>query len=273
MRALEKENKPYGVIYCATCSVSGKRYVGQTIQPLEKRIKGHVDAVREGSEVPFHRALRKYTRTAFEFVVLEECASLEALNEAESRWISELGTLGPRGYNCTEGGEGYEVSAETRRRMSAACLGKPRSDAHRRAVSRATKGEKNPFYGRSHTPEALESARAKLSARFSGEGNPFYGRTHTAEVRGQLAARMRGTRMSSENKEALRRANLGNQHTKGRRLSVAHREKLSPLTLEDVRYIRRNPEKLSRRALAERLGVSLNSVRFVQVGRTWVGVE
>lgn len=268
-----EEIMTHGRIYCATCRVNGKRYVGQTVQVLAKRVKGHLDAVGSGSQLPFHRALRKHGRASFEIRTIAECTSVEALNEAEVHWIKKLGTFGPGGYNCTTGGEGFEVSEETKRRMSLACLGKPRSEAHRQAVSAATKGENNPFYGRKHDPETVERVKKKLRAKFSGKGNPFYGKTHTPEVKAEASARMRGKKMLPQTRKAIAKANKGNQYTKGRKLSVAHREKLSPLTLEGVRYIRCNPDQLSRSQLAEKLGASYNSIRFVQTGRTWKGVE
>lgn len=48
----------------------------------------------------------------------------------------------------------------------------------RRAISERYTGERNPFYGRSHTPETLDH----LSVTRKGEGNPFYGKSHTPET-------------------------------------------------------------------------------------------
>lgn len=129
-----------GLIYSITCKVTGKVYVGQTVQPLKKRIKGHLDAVRNGSRLPLHRAIRKYGWNAFEVAVLERCPSLPMLNAAESRWIAELGAFGPRGYNCTTGGEGFRVSEETRNRIAHVHKGKALSEAHRAAIAAAMHG-------------------------------------------------------------------------------------------------------------------------------------
>jgi len=256
MKALAER---YGHIYTAVCLVTGKVYVGQTVQSVEARWKKHTDAVRSGSALPFHRALRKYGAESFQFGVVEECFSLAALNEAEARWIAELGAFGPGGYNCTTGGEGFTVSANTKKRMSEARKGKPTSE----------RGAGNPFYGKKHTPEVIAQMKAKLGERFSGEGNPFHGRTHSLATRKRLSEAHRGRPMHENTRAGIRRANLGNQYTKGRPLSITHKEKLSQLTVEGVQYIRRNPEGLSRPQLAEKLGVTYSVVRYAQVGRTW----
>jgi len=269
MRALPDT---YGSIYAAICLITGKVYVGQTTRGVARRLRGHGDAARTGSSLPFHRALRKYGQENFQFEVVEHCASLEDLNAAETRWIAELGAFGRGGYNCTTGGEGFEMGVATRKRMSEARIGKPTSKAHKDALRVAMRGSGNPFYGKKHKPETVSRMKAKLSVLFSGEGNPFFGRTHSEATRKHLSAANRGRPMHENTRAGIQKANLGNQYTKGRKLSISHKEKLSQLTVAGVQYIRRNPEGLSRPALAAKLGVTYTVVRCVQDGRTWKDV-
>ena len=57
---MDSASKPFGVVYLITNTVNGKVYVGQTINGLSKRWKGHKNDVRNGSQNPLHRAIRKY---------------------------------------------------------------------------------------------------------------------------------------------------------------------------------------------------------------------
>ncbi len=91
----------YGVIYCITCLLNGMKYVGQTTQPLGRRIGQH----KRGDQYIDH-AIQKYGWENFTVEVLEECTSREQLNEREIFWIAELKCMSPNGYNFTGGGEG-----------------------------------------------------------------------------------------------------------------------------------------------------------------------
>lgn len=61
--------------------------------------------------------------------------------------------------------------------------GRERTKITRFKISEATKGEKNPFYGKRHTEEAKQKNREAKS----GEKNPFYGKK-----RPELSERMSG---------------------------------------------------------------------------------
>ena len=50
-------------------------------------------------------------------------------------------------------------------------------------------GEKNPFYGKTHTPETVEFIRKFNKGLHAGEKNPMYGKTHTEEVKRQSRER------------------------------------------------------------------------------------
>ena len=91
-----------GVIYLITNLLNGKKYVGQTIQRLNIRMNHH----RRGGDLYIDRAIRKYGRENFKVEVLEECYTVEQLNEREKFWIIELNCKHPNGYNHTDGGEG-----------------------------------------------------------------------------------------------------------------------------------------------------------------------
>ena len=85
-------------VYLVTNTVNGKQYVGKTIWPINTRWNCHVSSAKV-HDTCLYRAIRKYGRDSFSLSVLEEVSSEEELNEAEKRWIVELTTRVPNGYN------------------------------------------------------------------------------------------------------------------------------------------------------------------------------
>ncbi|QCH27181.1 GIY-YIG nuclease family protein [Clostridium tyrobutyricum] len=106
-----------GIIYVAECTVTGKRYVGQTVQGLEKRQADHRrDSKR--LDLKFYRAVQKYGWDSFTWAIIAEgVESVDSLNSLEKYWIKELDTF-ENGYNSTTGGEGHLVTEETKRKIS-----------------------------------------------------------------------------------------------------------------------------------------------------------
>ena len=104
-----------GVIYMIT-SPSGKRYIGQTIQPIEKRWKQHLDssqrAYKDHCRV-LNKAIRKYGGQHFTVEVLEECNN-EEIDTKEQEYIQKHNTLVPNGMNIKAGGKSGRHSDETK---------------------------------------------------------------------------------------------------------------------------------------------------------------
>lgn len=76
-------------IYRILCRDNNKSYVGQTTN-YKQRVCYHKTYLKRGvhSNSYLQRSYNKYGIKAFEFSILEECSSLEELNEAEIRWIA-----------------------------------------------------------------------------------------------------------------------------------------------------------------------------------------
>jgi hypothetical protein len=104
-----------GIIYCAT-SPEGKKYYGRTIQGLKKRKYSHYAAVRSGSNLYFHNAIRKYGESNIKWEIIEERKNenseklIQILNEREIFYIDRDNTIRPDGYNLTKGGGNYTIS-------------------------------------------------------------------------------------------------------------------------------------------------------------------
>lgn len=92
-----------GIIYKVENLINHKIYIGQTIQEVEKRWYHHIEEASLGSELYFHRALRKYGKDNFNWGVIEEINN-DQLNNREIYWISYYDSY-QNGYNLTPGGD------------------------------------------------------------------------------------------------------------------------------------------------------------------------
>lgn len=87
------------VVYCVTCKVDGRMYVGVARNP-EKRWANHVSNAKRGSLLPLHRAMREHGLEAFEVTVLERANTRSEAEVAETSWILKLRANEPAaGYN------------------------------------------------------------------------------------------------------------------------------------------------------------------------------
>lgn len=159
------------ICYQVTNIVTGKVYIGLTATTLVERWARHMEHAAGGRGYALHDAIRKYGVDAF---MIDEVASpivrdREALADLERFLIAQAGSIAPRGYNLTAGGEGVGGCEETSRKISASLTGKKLSDAHRKALSEGAKR-------RIRKPCSPETA-AKISV--ANKGKP--GRAHTEE--------------------------------------------------------------------------------------------
>lgn len=118
-------------IYKITNKNNGKIYVGQTIQTLKKRLRGHIDNNKiTKSPTEIGKAILTEGIYNFEMCLIEFCSPEEA-DLKEKYWITYYNAYYPSGYNIREGGKngriseitkaklrGRAVSAETRRKLA-----------------------------------------------------------------------------------------------------------------------------------------------------------
>lgn len=126
-----------GIIYMIT-SPSGKKYIGQTVQPLENRWKQHIDAskreYKDNCKV-LNKSLRKYGEKHFLIELLEECEQ-EYLNERELFYIEKYNTIVPNGMNIKRGGSNQHE--DTKKKISDSLKGKNVSYETRLKLSNKT---------------------------------------------------------------------------------------------------------------------------------------
>lgn len=96
-----------GTIYMIRNIKNDKRYVGQSIQPVEKRFRQHIEAAylegRRAYNTCLSRAIRKHGSDFFEIGVLAEDVPDEDLDIVEAHYIDLYNTFFPNGYNKSRG--------------------------------------------------------------------------------------------------------------------------------------------------------------------------
>lgn len=239
-----------GRIYLITNTVNGKRYVGQTIKSVEKRLKEHFKAAFvENRRAIICSAIRKYGKDNFSVICVQDNIAINDLDVAEQYWVKHYDTFGENGYNATTGGNQCRISDETKLKISAALKGKLKSEEHKKKMSKAQKGIKigslNSFYGKTHSEETIEKIKATLQGQMDGELNPFYGKQHSEESRNKMSASHIGKQ-------------TGEKHP---------RSKLTEKDVLEIRELIKNG--VSRNDLSIRYGVSKGAINKIATRENW----
>lgn len=236
----------YGVVYLILNKVNGRKYVGQTVQPLKVRFKEHA---RKKDNTLISNAIRKYGKENFYCGVIKTCASKEELDYWEKYYIAALHTKKTYGYNLTDGGEGFVGYRHTPEVL--AKIRETKKNSPRVAEQIAKLAEANR--GRHPTPES----RAKMSAARKG-------RTLSAEWRAKIAAGNTGKQFTPE-----RRAKIGAAH-RGRTLSAEHRAKIAATSrgnnpFKNLLY-EMEQRQLNYKALSKLIDMPLSSLSYKMQG-------
>jgi len=126
---------------------NGKKYIGITTATLDVRKAEHKSRTRHGSSFAIHAALNKYSGLE-KWEVLNFCNSFEEAKELEKKYIKELNTMAPKGYNLTYGGDGIKgkkFTEEQRKRLSDAHKGYVMPESQKLAISAANRGVKKSY--------------------------------------------------------------------------------------------------------------------------------
>lgn len=220
-----------GIIYLARNTVNGKCYVGQTIN-LKQRMDLHKGEADGGSPFIFHCAIRKHGWDAFEWSILyqDDDNDKDWMNWWERKFVRELQTKMPNGYNMTDGGGwrgtgwkhtdesneknrnahlNVKQSEETIKKRSKSLTGRPVSEETRRKISESVKAG----YTEEHKQKTADSNKARVitdnlreKMRLSHLGKP---------------SKKKGIPLSEEAKDKIRKKLLG------RKLSDEHKTNIS----------------------------------------------
>lgn len=224
------------ILYQATNTVNGKRYIGITKQGLRARKCEHCKDTAT-SKTKIGRALHKYGKDKFDFRTVVVCPTYEYAQALEARAIA---TYKPE-YNIVRGGGGtvgYQHKTKSIEKMKRAHRANHRSgrgfgpgskhtqeskDAMRVARSVAGWGQNK---GRTASPEAVKnmSRAQQLAAKRPGrydcmKNNKFaLGNRHTPETVAKL-------RLAQKAAWERRRAEGRADRAKGRKLNLSPEER------------------------------------------------
>lgn len=126
------------------------RYIGITTRNIDKRLRQHALAAKNGKDLPVYRWWRKHDDITY--VIIHKVDNLNELFKLERDEIASRDNL----LNCTAGGEGLvSPSAATRAKMSATRTGKKLSAQHRANMSLSKIGNTNTL-GYKHRDESKQ---------------------------------------------------------------------------------------------------------------------
>lgn len=176
-------------IYMITNKINNKKYIGQSIN-IKRRKSEHF---YKKCDMVISRSIFKHGKENFDFEILELCEESH-LNELEIKYITQYKSNNRVfGYNIDNGGNGSgKMSEETKQKLS-----------------EANKGEKNAFYGKTHTEESVK----KMSNSKLGENNPFHNKKHSDETLKKMSVINKNGDWNNRGKGVLYTNRNGNLHT------------------------------------------------------------
>lgn len=163
-----------GTIYKLT-SPSNKCYIGQTID-LARRKKTFYNPNKYYSGHRLDNAIKKYEVENFQYEVIIQIVESnreklrEKLDELEKFYIEKYNSYN-NGYNMTLGGSGFKGCFQT--------------EESRKKISEKAKGRISPMRGK-HLTREQKDILSKFAKTRTGEKNPFYGKTHSEETKSKI---------------------------------------------------------------------------------------
>ena len=219
------------IIYKVKNLINGKIYIGQTIRTLDQRKKDHFKHIRAGSNVYFHKALRKYGDNNFEWKIIDKAENIEELNDLEIRYIKEYNSFidydDSNGYNMTEGGMNSRPSEITKQILREYALeqfkhghpnkGKTLEEIHGKDKANEIKKKlRNANLGKSLSRDT------KIKIKKSN-----LGKSVTDKFREKMRDIVTGRKHNQETRDKISKSLIGNKRHLGHTHSKATREQIS----------------------------------------------
>lgn len=265
---MTRSNDIYGLYcVCEACGNEGTvRYVGQTAEGARSRFNKHRHSAKIGKSWPVTRWMSKHGVENIRVRVLETVGSVDELDEAETRWITDLRTTERGvGYNLWPGGggvRGYKHAPDAKSRQR----GPKHSDETKKRISDAVKG----MYGEeSHNhkftgQDVMEIRWSYLGGETLRQIAARFGTSSTNVgyiVRGQSWPNL-------PHPEGPRRETPTGRFNKG---AVPASTKLNPEKVREIRQL--GAQGLHRREIADKYGVTPENISMILARKTWKHVE
>lgn len=239
----DNDFKPYGVIYCVTHKASGRVYIGQTVQQVQKRWYGHRN---ETCCQRLSRAIKKYGHDAFSVEEIDAAIDKDDLDSLESFYIMLYGSTDrKRGFNLMSGGSFGKHSDESKQKMSVSVRKAYENPEFKAKLIAAKTGVK-------HTPERV----AKVAIANTGK-------IKTAEEKQRMSEITSARWQDPQARENMRQSSIAarssteyvdrvSQNTKTQWQDPAQREKLKASQAAGKAAFWADPEKRAARIAKRR---------------------
>jgi len=192
-------------VYQIVNRITRKRYIGSG-KNLKRRKNDHFLLLRKNIHYNIHlqKSYNKYGKDNFNFEILLFCDKKNLIFYEQSiidyyDFKNELYNLKPTADSWL----GYNHSNKSKEKMRKAHKGKKLTEEHKKNISKATKGEKNPMYG------------------LKGENHPASKYRHSEERKQKISKIHKGKIVSDETREKLSKLHIG------KALTSKHKKKIS----------------------------------------------
>lgn len=196
----------YSGVYKIENKITGDYYIGSSID-IAKRWYAHKWELRNNKHNNPHlqNSWNKYKKKNFQFIILvitepEEAMILE--DKILQKWDCS--------YNIAPRVQNYEVSEETRQKLSEAAMGNQNTLGHRHTEETKLK--------MSESHKGMSFARSEERNRKISEA--MKGRTFTKEAKKKLSNALKGRTFSEESKRKM------SESHKGKKFSEEHKRKI-----------------------------------------------
>lgn len=253
--------------------ITQKKYIGQTRRNIITRWKEHISLAfsnRNKSKGPLQYSIKRHGSRNFTIKLLENCDN-DDVDDKERHYIKTLKTrVNEQGYNISRGGSGYRGpnTCNTQAGEKNSFYGKTHTEITKQKI-RTSLRRYNTLIGRGHkrvlTQEEKKLNRARGAARGAQKrkelwkkiGHPRLGKTHTQETKNKIRNAHKGKQLSHEHKKKI-----GDSHRnipKGP-FTTEHKTKLSNAAKKRKKEPRAIPVRRSDGVMFETLKDAMISV-------------
>ena len=224
----------FGYIYITTNTINNKQYIG-------KHVSSFFDPSYQGSGSLLRKAINKYGKDNFVTELVEQCETLEELNDAETRIIEKYDAVRSNAfYNLLPGGDGGDtvsILSDDKRLLRSAAISAANTGSrlmHKDGKQTFVKKDEidryiNEGYSfgyakkRLVSDDLLEKRRQGLLKYYQTHEGHMSGRTLTDEQRIKIGDASRGRTLSEETRLKISKSKTG------QKLSDDCKQKLSEL--------------------------------------------